>query len=152
MIQRKQTLFLLQLAFLTLSLLFVPTQMIVTGVAPIHVALIPVNEAGYASTIGHLAAIGLNAVGLVLAFITIFLFKKRELQVKLSYLLAVIYVVLPLMMAFCPFIGSVSEVAPKIEKNPFGYIICVVAVLSAILAARFIKKDIELLKSADRIR
>jgi hypothetical protein len=152
MIQRKQSLFLLQLAFLSLSLLFVPVQLIKTEVNPIPVSLVPVNEAAYASTGGHLAAIALNAVGLILAFMTIFLYRKRELQIKLCYALAAIYVILPLMMALCPFVGSASTTPPEIEKNFFGYIISAVAVISALLAARFIKKDIELLKSADRIR
>jgi hypothetical protein len=151
MIQRKQSLFLLQLAFLSLSLLFVPVQFINTGVTPIPVSLVPVDEASYASTGGHLAAVGLNALGLILTFVTIFLYKKRELQIKLCYVLAAIYVILPLMMALCPFIGSAGS-PPVIEKNFFGYIISAVAVISALLAARFIKKDIELLKSADRIR
>ncbi|MCE3258593.1 MAG: hypothetical protein K0S12_234, partial [Bacteroidetes bacterium] len=47
MIQRKQSLFLLQLAFLSLSLLFVPVQLIKTEVNPIPVSLVPVNEAAY---------------------------------------------------------------------------------------------------------
>lgn len=150
MIQRKQTLFLLQLAFLSLSLLFIPSQVKLGG-EPQGITLIPITEGGISSTTGHLAAIALNALGLILAFITIFLFKKRELQVKLCYVLAAIYLIIPVMMAFCPFVQPIVE-GTTVQKNIFGYIICAVAVLSAILAARFIKKDIELLKSADRIR
>ena len=39
-----------------------------------------------------------------------------------------------------------------IEKNYFGSLIGVVAVIATWFAARYIKKDIDLLKSADRIR
>lgn len=147
MIQRKQTLFLLQLIFLSISLLFVPTQVILNGAITTGVTLTPVSGI---STTGHFAAIAINLLGLVIGVLTIFLFKNRELQVKLCYVLMVLYIVLPLMMAFCPFVNLLA--GETAGKTFFGYIICVVAALSAFLAARFVKKDIELLKSADRIR
>lgn len=146
MIQRKQTLFLLQVTFLSICFLFVPVQF-ANEPNSLQASLMPNAN----STPGHMAAVGLNALGLVLAMVSIFLFKRRELQIKLCYVLMLIYFVLPLMIAFCPFI-SLSGVSQPFHANLFGYIISAVNILAAYLAARFVKKDIDLIKSADRIR
>lgn len=149
MIQRKQTLFLIELIFLGLSLLFVPCQDIFTASAATHVYLMPLID--FQSTAGHLFAVALNFIGLVLATVTIFLYKKRELQVKLCYAILVIWLVLPAMMLFCPFVVK-SETITEVRINYFVVAIAVFSIIAAYLAARFIKKDIDLLKSADRIR
>jgi len=151
MIQRKQTLFLLQLAFLSISLLFVPIQFINDATNTIGLTLLPLKDANYQSSTGHFGAIALNMAGIILALVTIFLFKRRELQVRLCYILMLIYLVLIAMIALCPFVTSIKE-GFATKTNIFAYIICAVCVLSAFLAARFIKKDIELLKSTERIR
>lgn len=149
MIQRKQTLFLIELIFLGLSLLFVPCQDIITATASTHVYLMPLID--FQSTTGHLFAVILNFIGLVIATICIFLYKKRELQIKLCYALLAIWLVLPAMMLFCPFVVK-TEAITEIKINYFVVAIAVFSIIAAILAARFIKKDIDLLKSADRIR
>ncbi len=150
MIQRKQTLFLIQIAFLAIAFLFVPVQFFGLPTS-LHVKLLPLNGEIYTSTPCHLAAVGLNFLGLVIASATIFLYRKRDLQVKLCYLLMVIYLVIPAMAVFCPFI-ELKDVGQKADVNIFTYIISAVCVISAYFAARFIKKDIELLKSSERIR
>jgi hypothetical protein len=151
MIQRVQTLFLLQLIFLSLSLMFVPVHVITDALNPVPVKLLPLNEAEYHSTTGHYAAVALNFGGLVIAFAAIFLYKRRMLQVKLCYVLVFIYAVITGMIALCPFVDSIKE-NMVIHTNVFGYIICAVCIVSALLAVRFIKKDINLLKSTERIR
>jgi len=151
MIQRKQTLFLLEIAFLSISLLFIPVQFIISGTEQIPVNLLPLNSGPFVSTAGHFAAIGINALAFIIAIVTIFLFKKRELQVKLCYTLMGLYFILTGMLAFCPFVAE-TDAMSDIKKNVFGYALLGVMIISAALAARFIKKDIELLKSADRIR
>lgn len=157
MIQRVQTLFLLQLVFLSVSLLFVPVQFIdgfwkkdYSG----SISLLPASTSDFfLSTAGHYAVVALNMLGIAIAFVTIFLFKKRELQVKLCYLLVLIYLVITLMIAFCPMVQQqTGYTLSDIKTNIFSYIICSVCIFSALLAIRFIKKDITLLKSADRIR
>jgi hypothetical protein len=149
MIQRKQSLFLIQIIFLGLSLLFVPCQNIFTKTVVTNVYLAPLTE--YQSTLGHLFAVALNFLGLIVATITLFTFKKRELQIKLCYALIAIWLVLIGMMLLCPFVVKTEEMI-EVKINYFVVAIGVFSVLAAFLAARFIKKDIELLKSADRIR
>lgn len=150
MIQRKQTLFLLQIAFLALSLLFVPVQFI-GGAKALGAKLLPLNGAAFSSTSSHVAAVALNFAGLILASATIFIFRKRQLQVNLCYLLMIIYAAVLALIAFTSFIQS-EAIPQKPEVNLFGYIIPVVNIVSAYFAAHFVKKDIALLKSSERIR
>jgi len=150
MIQRVQTLFLLQLIFLSVSLFFIPVQFIVTGNNHINIYFLPIGVM-FHSTAGHIAAIAINSLAILIALVTIFLFKKRELQLKLCYALVLFYIVLIGMIAFCPFAEKQENIS-QIKTNAFGYVICSVCIISAYLAARFVKKDIELLKSTDRIR
>lgn len=149
MIQRKQTLFLIELIFLGLSLLFVPCQTILTKTTATNIYMMPLVD--FQSTTGHLFAVILNFIGLVVATITIFIFKKRELQIKLCYILMTIWLILPAMMLFCPFVIR-TEAILEVQINYFVVAIALFSVIAAFLAARFIKKDIDLLKSADRIR
>jgi hypothetical protein len=147
MIQRRQTLFLFELVFLAIALLFIPSQ----HVSAADIYLVPVNEPGLESSSGHLAAVALNFAGLILAFATIFLYRKLRMQVILSYVLTFVWVILTLMILFCPFVLG-RDMNSGIEPNYFAAVIGLFGIVAGILAARLIKKDIELLKSADRIR
>ncbi len=147
MIQRKQTLFLFQLVFFGIALLFIPSAWVKSGEIETPIFLTPINSGGFSSSIGHQAAIVLNFVGLILAFVTIFLYKQRSMQVKLCNILMLLWIVLTSMILFCPFVELNTR-----SINYFNAIIGAFAFLAAFLAKRFIKKDIELLKSADRIR
>ncbi len=149
MIQRKQTLFLIELIFLGLSLLFVPCQTILTKTSATNIYLMPLET--FQSTTGHLAAVILNFIGIVLATFTIFSFKKRELQVKLCYAQLVLWLIVTAMMLVCPFVIQTDDIL-EVQKHYFIIAIGLFAVIAAYLAVHFIKKDIELLKSADRIR
>lgn len=150
MIQRKQTLFLMQIGFLALSLLFVPVQFI-GGPTALGAKLLPLTGEAFSSTSMHLGAITANFAGLILSIITIFIFRKRNLQVNLCYGLMIIYAAVLALIAFTPFIQS-EGIAQKSDVNLFGYIIPMVNIISAYFAARFVKKDIALLKSSERIR
>lgn len=149
MIQRKQTLFLLELIFLGIALLFVPSNVVVKPAESIQVYLLP--GSGFESTAWHYLAISLNTVNLLLAFVAIFMFRKRNLQVKLSYVLLISWGLISLVSAFLPLAVTAGE-ATGVQNSYFGVIAGLFGMLAAYLAARFINKDIELLKSADRIR
>lgn len=151
MIQRKQTLFLFQLIFFGIALLFISSNTITTNSGTVEVSLTPITNAQLSSTTGHVAAIAINFIGLILTFATIFLYKKRELQVKLCYGLMLLWLTLSLMIAFCPFVKTNTNIS-NIQINYFACVMGAFAIFAAYMALRFIKKDIELLKSADRIR
>lgn len=149
MIQRKQTLFLLQLVLFSIAMLFVPHQIIYSKANPYYVCMLPLVN--YSSTTFHIVAMALNFLALVITFVTIFLYKKRELQVKLCYFLILLWLAVLALLTFCPFLQPADTII-EIKKNYFGYLCSAFAILAAYLATVFIKKDIELLKSADRIR
>ena len=151
MIQRKQTLFLLQSAFLSISLMFIPNAEVVRNNLSTHIYLIPMVNPELQSTIGHFTAIALNFVNLLLCFATIFLYRKRNAQVKLGYAIILVWAIITGMLAFCPFI----EKDAVIENSTLNYLSILVGIFGIVVvlfAIRFIKKDIALLKSAERIR
>lgn len=149
MIQRKQTLFLLEIIFLGLALIFIPCQNIFTTTSCLNLYLLPNDN--FQTTSAHLVAVILNITVILIATTTIFLFKKRSLQVKICYALIALWVILTSMMLFCPFVLKTVEII-EIKINYFVVGIGFFSIIAAFFAAYFIKKDINLLKSADRIR
>ena len=117
----------------------------------VSVILEPLKQTDIQSSAGHTAAILINFITLVLAFVTVFLYNKRELQVKLCYVLSIFWLVITGMISFCPFIVK-SEIVTGETVNYLAPVIGMAAIVLSVIAARMIKKDIELLKSADRIR
>ena len=148
MIQRKQTLFLLQSLFFNIALFFIPNKYIFTGLSNKNALyLIPVVN----SSIGHYAAIIINCLIVILTLIVIFLFKKQSLQLKLGKILSFFWIILFLMILFCPFLNKETN-SIEITTNYFSIFICFAGLLTIIFACKLIKRDIELLKSSERIR
>lgn len=96
--------------------------------------------------------LAITGLGAVICLVSIFLFKNRALQMKLSYVGIVMSILLPL-TAVILFINNSSHISEQSHLNdqlglylPLGSILCLV------LALRFIKKDEKLVKSMDRLR
>jgi len=150
MIQRKQTLFLLLLVFTSIALAIVKCNILdVTG-AKIGVSIFVIPADNLQPSIWSYLAAGIDVISLTLAFLTIFLYKNRNLQVRLCYVLMLLQLSLTLIVSFCPMIVIGDTI--KYENSGMASIIGVVGMMSAYLAAFYVKRDIELLKSADRIR
>jgi hypothetical protein len=148
MIQRKQTLFLLQSLFFNIALFFIPNKYFITDLLNKQALyLIPVVN----SSIGHYAAIIINCLMIILTLIVIFLFKKQSFQLTLSKILSFFWILLFLMILFCPFLNKETNDI-KITTNYFSVFICFASFLTIIFACKLIKRDIELLKSSERIR
>lgn len=97
----------------------------------------------------------LLVIPFLLLIIAIFLFKKRKLQIRLVYsgMLFIVVFLIGFMMAIASIISS--NQANGIEFSPLGslgMLVPFIALVLAWLAARNIKKDEELVRSADRIR
>jgi hypothetical protein len=92
----------------------------------------------------------LNGTAILLGLITIFLYTRRPLQVRLCFVLMLLQLTLTLILSLCHL--AVDSEALSISGSGFAIIISTIGMISAYLAARLIKKDIELLRSADRIR
>jgi hypothetical protein len=148
MIQRKQTLFLLQSLFFNIALFFIPNKYFITDLLNKQALyLIPVVN----SSIGHYVAITINCLMIILTLIVIFLFKKQSFQLTLSKILSFFWILLLLMILFCPFLNKETNDI-KITTNYFSIFICFAGLLTTIFACKLIKRDIELLKSSERIR
>jgi len=100
----------------------------------------------------HTALIGLSGLGILLALITIFLFKNRKLQIKFGYLIICIAIILPAAAYFLFKNQSVStNSSVPISIQP-GVFLPLVAIILAAIANYYIKKDDKLVKSMDRLR
>jgi hypothetical protein len=151
MIQRKQTLFLFLSAFISIALLFMSNASLSTINGNVDLFLVPLTDPGIPSTMGHSAAIIINFLVLFISCINVFLYRKRELQTRLCFVLLALWLVLALMLSLCPFV-ELSATVTAVHRNFLATVLAVAGMAASFLAARFIKKDIELLKSADRIR
>jgi len=150
MIQRKQTLFLLSLVLLSVALLIIPSAKADVNGHAVNVYLLPFESDMAMASIYQISAYLINMISLLLSFICIFMFKKRGLQLKLSYALMLIWLIVTLILS------SVSLIVPAegivFESTNYGTLLGIFGMLGAYMAVYYIKKDIELLKSADRIR
>lgn len=98
-------------------------------------------------TISLLVTIGMASVA-------IFIYKKRELQMKIVAL-NVFFIALVMGFFFLN-IDSITELYGAVNKDSEGYKLAfflpIIALLLSIAAYKFIKKDHALIKSVDRIR
>lgn len=100
----------------------------------------------------HPALMALAGIGGVLALVTIFLFKNRELQKRMGYLLIVLAILL-VAVAFLLMMNAGIELNSSLKINDeLGLYMPAVAIVMAVMANRFITKDIKIVKSMDRLR
>ena len=148
MIQRKQTLFLLASALVAIFQFFIPFQTLTFEGNSWSICLMPGCSADVINTYLYVPMI-LNIVALILSIALIFLYKNRVLQYKLANLLMVINVFIVGLF----FILSYIKVAgPEAISYEIGSFLPLFSAVFAYLAAHFIKKDEQLVRSADRIR
>lgn len=95
-----------------------------------------------------IAAVGLSGIGSLTA---VFLFKKRALQAKIA-MFSFILSLLTFVFLIINFSIGVPETLSKMINHGIGFYLPIVAAVCNYLAVRFIKKDEELVRSADRMR
>ena len=147
MIQRIQTVFLFLSAVLTGVLFFVPVAYFGLGDDMLKLSVFGVENHANA-----LLLLILAMLMLVVPMVTIFMYKKRELQLKLSSL----NVFLNALFCGLIFLFYVDNVQNKLQAETvvyaFGTYIPLINMVLSVLAMRWIKKDIDLIKSIDRLR
>lgn len=152
MIQRLQSVF-LALAAAVMALLFTKPMSFVS----IDQALPPGSAQsmmadGTFSTEDHVILLILVILGILLPVITIFLYKNRPLQMKLSRL-TIALIALSIMLTSILFYQEYQIMAVGTEVTvQYGYVMLVLALLFLVLALRYIRKDEKLVRSADRLR
>lgn len=162
MIQRRQTIFMLISAIISALLFFMPLVSFNDGISVMKFTIFGIEnpvETLTLSTSYTWPLIVLTVLMTLVPLIAIFLYKKRELQVKLcrlNMLSAVVFIGL----VFLYYEADIQAVIAAVEGDEYhldvayfiGMVIPLVYIVLQILAIRGIKKDIELLKSIDRLR
>lgn len=156
MIQRKQSLYLLIVALLMSVLCFVPLAKILLMGQEIAVTSLGIKYTvmGRSHCESNIYMIILLSISIILPLVTIFLYKKRWLQVRLCmmemvFLLGMqIYIILYIYKSYQTVKDSMLDrmVLSVVDIIPIA------AIIFTYLALRGVAKDIALLKSVDRIR
>lgn len=146
MIQRLQTIFLF-LAFMAFAALF-----------QFPFAVSDVKSAGFLTDLDYdifdnIFLIVLSSLGGLSALVAIFLFRNRVLQLKLSYLVIVLSVLVLVVAAVLFYNEAKNLIESKGEiKDSIALYMPFVSIVFAILAARFIGRDEKTVRSMDRLR
>ncbi|MFM2136803.1 MAG: hypothetical protein RL021_2203 [Bacteroidota bacterium] len=144
MIQRIQTLFLLVVALLSALLFYIPVYTIPV-VSPVE----PVAGNDYLVSSNTLLSIINGSVG-ILSLVCIFLFRNRNLQMRLANVnLLLICILIGLLFFLADTLGTTRQ-API--SYGYGSYLPLIQLIFTFLASRAIRKDEELVRSADRLR
>lgn len=146
MIQRKQTIFLLAVFLIGILMMYIPFIENSRSAENITYNLLCTfsNQELNGSIYGPFL---LNCSVILLSFFVIFQFKKRILQYKLTYIIVVLNIIIVGMFFLLSFFNDSREI-----KVTFGALLPLLGAIFAFFAAYFIKKDEELVRSADRLR
>jgi hypothetical protein len=155
MIQRIQSIFLLVVVIISSLLFFLPIAAFSYGTETYIQKLFCTSIAsqpGCAATAYYLGII--NGVIALIALITIFLFRNRKLQIRLGNLNLVLIVAMIVLMFVAIDKNSTSLVQGVTLPIQYriGAWLTILLIVFTFLANRFIKKDDDLVRSADRVR
>ena len=146
MIQRKQTLFLLGSVVISILMVYLP----VFELKPEDIDASNMSSPKQFTISVNAFLLILNGTIGVLNFVSIFLFKNRNLQIRICNLA---------MLINCVFIGLLfflSDIMTSTSEQTlhflYGSYLPLIEVVVIFLAVRFIKQDEELVRSAERLR
>lgn len=146
MIQRIQTVFLFLSAVLSGVLFFVPMALFKIGDEIVKLSVL-----NFETRPNVLPLLILAILMLIVPIVTIFLFKKRELQLKLSSLNVFLNAVF-CGLIFLFYADKMQEMLSVDALYASGTYVPLINMVLSVLAMRWIRKDIELIKSVDRLR
>lgn len=147
MIQRIQTLYLLLIVVCYILLFFLPLATYSTVEIENTFSLLEISSANKNSTLPLIIAVGILALG---TFSTIFLYKKRVLQIKITAII---------LLAHIGLIAALFYVSDRLSKSfstqavyESGTYVVLIPLVFLVLANRAIRKDERMIRSADRLR
>lgn len=147
MIQRVQTLYLLGVVA-SLATLFYKSAAFITS-AKTHAGMLA--DAQITGTDHNIFSI-LIGVAILLALVSIFLFRNRKVQLTLNKvnlaLIVGLMIAIPV-LSYLEIRDYMNDVQPNIG---WAWILTILAIIFGVLASRAIKKDENLVKSMDRLR
>lgn len=152
MIQRIQSLYLLLITAVLIAVLFLPFGVFQTLDTTYEYTAFSIKQAGggslYAMPVWVLAVI--SVISATLAFVTVFFYKKRKVQIRLCFwnlLLMVLFY-----FAYAVFLVMAMNDLKASFAVSYGLFLPLVAIILDYLTVRAIRKDEALVKSWDRIR
>lgn len=147
MIQRIQTVFLMLVAVIAVLLFVVPVEIYTSGAEVLEYSLLPVGlKEGTSPIIYGLCAA--NAGILIFSLVAVFQYKNRNKQLKTSR----VPLILAVMQMGTLFVFSLYAKEGFIKTYTWASFLPIGVMLFSLLAGVFIKKDEELVRSADRLR
>jgi hypothetical protein len=147
MIQRVQSILLLLITVCSVCLLFLP---FVSYENLFNTFTLRDFKKPYCGT-WYYAAETLNFLVIGISFCTIFLFKKRMLQFKMANTTGLLSVCLQLILLIAP-VANIEVFLSGAKHILWPSYLPVASIILSFTAAAFIKKDENLVRSADRIR
>lgn len=162
MIQRRQTVYMLLAAIVSALLFFMPLASFNAGGNVMKFTIFgiqnPIETISLSMTYTW-PLVALAVLMTIAPLVTIFLYKKRELQVRLCRIDMFMTIVF-IGLVFLYYEKDLTKVIAAVEGDEyqldvayfFGMALPLLGLVFEILAIRGIKKDIELLKSIDRLR
>jgi hypothetical protein len=100
----------------------------------------------------HPVLLTLTILGIVVSIATIFLFNNRPLQLKLTYLIIIFSIFLPLVAFLLIYNEGTAMATDAVIDDNVGAFLPIGSLIFAVLASRAIKKDENTVKSMDRLR
>jgi hypothetical protein len=158
MIQRIQSLFLFIALACCAACYFLPFW-IYTGINPAYeyqVSLFSVSLVSGSAIpnfyVGTLPIIVIVSISTILSVVTLFYYKKRQMQLKINnYNILMTVIFTGTIFLLIPYM--IEEMLPDaIRTWQYGLLLPLISLVFLILAGNFIKKDEKLVKSADRLR
>ena len=162
MIQRRQTIFMLLSAIISALLFFMPLISFNANGEVMRFTIFGIENPIDTLTLSQSYTWPLIVLTILMTLaplVTIFLYKKRELQVRLCHLNMLVNIIF-IGLVFIYYESDVMSVIFAVENDIYsldvayfiGMAFPLVNLVLEIFAIRGIKKDIELLKSIDRLR
>lgn len=100
----------------------------------------------------HIVLIILTGLGILLCLVSIFLYKNRALQARLS-IFSIVTAILLIIAAVILFYNEANKMLASANvSDQFGLYLPFISILFSALALRYIRKDDNLVKSMDRLR
>jgi hypothetical protein len=160
MIQRIQSIYLLLAALCGIILFFVPIYVLVPGVTAIDAASYKFSLLSVDAILNNVSTFQMrfwplivtNSFFIIASLATIFRYNNRKVQIKFCSFLTLIQVLLIVLLAYDTEQLRITIGPGHILNFSLAAILVVLPVLFIRLAGRAIKKDDDLVRSADRLR
>ncbi len=146
MIQRIQTLYLLAAAVATAVTIWLP---LATTDEPMSSSALFADSQFTATD--HPALVGLLGLASLASLITIFLYRNRPLQLRLS-VVSMLATILALIIAMALYLNEARSLTDLNTKEGWGIALPVLAIVLWAMAQRRIRKDEALVRAMDRLR